>query len=47
MLSEFLAVAKNAAVGSRPVKESPSGLDGPEYETTSCQCAGDKDDKEK
>ena len=27
------------------MEESPSGLNGPEYETTSCQCAGDKDDK--
>ena len=27
------------------MEESPSGLAGPEYDTTSCQCAGDKDDK--
>ena len=27
------------------MEESPSDLAGPEYDTTSCQCAGDKDDK--
>ena len=27
------------------MEESPSGLNGPEYETMRCQCASDKDDQ--